>query len=218
MKYGLQYSQKHLQPFIGTQQCLYVLFNGTERKFPIASLSNSILDIVNNLTIVSMIRGIFTFTFCYIWIHKCCLCLKKHTFQLLYCVNRDIMYMSTSFQRIALCVYFYVGGVYNIQTASLPDWSQPFALTVCSLLTLPVLLHSHQTCACEGKSLYVLVCVCMCTSACLCAPVCVRATVISSWYDGCHYDLWKSTGWEHKNELIVSRAGQQIPCMSRCLW
>ena len=29
--------------------------------------------------------------------------------------------------------------------------------------------------------------------------------LFSSWYDGCHYDLSKST--QHKDELIVGRAG-----------
>lgn len=36
-------------------------------------------------------------------------------------------------------------------------------------------------------------------------------------YDDCHNDLSKSTGWKHKDELIVSRAVQQIFGASRCL-
>lgn len=64
------------------------------------------------------------------------------------------------------CVYFYVGRVYNTQTVSVPDWSQPFTFTVCSLLTLPILLLSRHNCVRE-KNASVSACVCMCASACL---------------------------------------------------
>lgn len=50
---------------------------------------------------------------------------------------------------------------------------------------------------------HIYVCVCKRESAREIGPL--DSDLFSSWHDGCHYDLSKST--EHKSELIVSRAG-----------
>lgn len=81
----------------------------------------------------------------------------------------------------ALCVYFYVGGVYNIQTGAkrLPSLS-----AVCWLFS------THQY-----ESVYVHVCVCWYTSACLSAHIYVLVGDVYLCFSSVY--VWESCGCVH---------------------
>ena len=63
---------------------------------------------------------------------------------------------------------------------------------------------------------YVHMCMCAGDMYLCYSPMCLDGDLISLCYDGRHYDLSKSTDWEHKNELIVGAADplcKQMPAI-----